>query len=54
MGIVDDGLGFDAEAKHGGHFGLTGMRERAAIIGATLEVSSAPGRGTEVWCSLVR
>ena len=31
-----------------GHFGLTGMRERAQAIGGTLEVSSAPGEGTAV------
>jgi len=31
-----------------GHFGLTGMRERAAAIGGALEVSSAAGAGTTV------
>ena len=31
-----------------GRFGLTGMRERAASIGGTLEVSSQPGEGTVV------
>jgi signal transduction histidine kinase/ligand-binding sensor domain-containing protein len=31
-----------------GHFGLTGMRERAAAIGGTLEVSSEPGAGTTI------
>lgn len=31
-----------------GHFGLTGMKERAANIGGTLEVSSASGEGTVV------
>ena len=31
-----------------GHFGLTGMRERAEAIGGTLEVSSAPDEGTTV------
>jgi signal transduction histidine kinase/ligand-binding sensor domain-containing protein len=35
-----------------GHFGLTGMRERAAAIGATLEVSSAPGAGTTIRLSV--
>jgi nitrate/nitrite-specific signal transduction histidine kinase len=30
------------------------MQERAAMIGATLEVNSCPGGGTEVWCSLER
>ena len=31
-----------------GHFGLRGMRERAARIGATLSVTSAPGKGTAI------
>ncbi len=31
-----------------GRFGLTGMKERAASIGGTIEVSSAPGQGTMV------
>jgi signal transduction histidine kinase/streptogramin lyase len=42
--ISDDGGGFDPEAPAPqGHFGLTGMRERAARIGATLAVTGAPG-----------
>ncbi len=36
-----------AEASPG-HFGLTGMRERAAEIGARLELSSAEGEGTAI------
>jgi signal transduction histidine kinase/ligand-binding sensor domain-containing protein len=31
-----------------GHFGMTGMRERAAAIGGTLEVKSAAGEGTRI------
>jgi signal transduction histidine kinase len=31
-----------------GHYGLTGMRERAAMIGAQLDVASNPDRGTQV------
>ena len=30
------------------HFGLAGMHERAALIGAALHVQSAPGQGTRV------
>ncbi len=49
--IRDDGrggaLGQTTESSQG-HFGLTGMRERATAIGATLEVSSAPGAGTTI------
>ncbi len=35
-----------------GHFGLVGMRERAAAIGATLTVDSMPGKGTAIRLSL--
>ena len=37
-----------APTRRGGHYGVTGMRERAALIGATLEVRSQPGGGTAV------
>jgi len=46
--IRDDGLGFDAGADFPGHLGLRSMRERAARIGGTLEVSSSLGSGTTV------
>jgi signal transduction histidine kinase len=46
--IRDDGLGFDAGADFPGHLGLRSMRERAARLGGTLEVSSSPGLGTTV------
>jgi signal transduction histidine kinase len=45
--VVDDGVGFDA-ATPGTGFGLGGMRERAALVGAQLSVRSDPGAGTEV------
>jgi signal transduction histidine kinase/ligand-binding sensor domain-containing protein len=48
--ISDDGKGgtpVDGQPAHGG-FGLTGMRERAAAIHGTLEVTSMPGKGTTV------
>jgi ligand-binding sensor domain-containing protein/anti-sigma regulatory factor (Ser/Thr protein kinase) len=48
--VRDDGRGFDprAAAKAGtGHFGLVGMRERAASIGSFL-LESRPGHGTTV------
>ncbi len=48
LDIVDDGLGFDPAAPPVGHFGLIGMRERAAAIGATLEITSAPGKGARL------
>ena len=48
--MKDDGRGFDAARRDdsGRHVGLAIMRERAHRIGATLEVKSAPGQGTQV------
>jgi signal transduction histidine kinase len=48
--IKDDGRGFDTTEAAGleGHYGLTGMRERAEALGGTLEVNSGPGRGTSI------
>jgi signal transduction histidine kinase len=52
LGVRDDGCGIDAAFVtpdgRPGHWGLRGMHERAARIGATLEVQSAAGAGTEV------
>ncbi len=47
--VRDDGCGFAAATESpAGHYGLTGMRERAAAIGGTLEVTSELGSGTTV------
>ena len=47
--IRDDGQGFEtADTPGAGHYGLTGMRERAATIAGTLEVTSEAGAGTTV------
>lgn len=46
--VVDDGTGFDPAHEPEGHYGLTGMRERAAKIGATIKFDSKPGVGTAV------
>ncbi|HSK87320.1 MAG TPA: histidine kinase [Anaerolineales bacterium] len=51
--VTDDGVGFvvpksPTELAPGGHFGLLGMRERADLIGARLEVQSEAGRGTHL------
>jgi signal transduction histidine kinase len=52
--IRDDGVGFEPVSVEPDRYGLPGMRERAEIIGAVLEVNSHPGGGTEIWCSLTR
>ncbi|MBV9701422.1 MAG: GAF domain-containing sensor histidine kinase, partial [Methylobacteriaceae bacterium] len=46
--VEDDGSGFAADIPAPGRFGLVGLRERARLIGGTLEVSSAIGTGTRV------
>ena len=48
--VADDGVGFAPErvVAPTGHFGLVGMRERAAQIGARLVITSTPGRGTRL------
>lgn len=46
--VVDDGIGFDPDHEPEGHFGLTGMRERATKIGATIKFDSKPGVGSAV------
>ena len=43
--VEDDGRGFAIERPG---LGLTGMRERAELIGGELEIASAPGAGTTV------
>jgi len=50
--IEDDGCGFDvtqlSRLVRDGHAGVTGMRERAEVLGGTLELTSHPGQGTAV------
>jgi signal transduction histidine kinase len=50
--VRDDGVGFDAsngaQLLREGHFGLAGMRERASLVGGTLNVMSVSGQGTTV------
>ena len=45
--VRDDGRGFRPEGRHAG-FGLVGMRERLAVVGGTLEITSKPGAGTRL------
>ncbi len=46
--ITDDGIGFDPalDPDRAGHYGLTGLRERAAQAGGSLELESAAGKGS--------
>ena len=47
--LSDDGRGFDPEkVDPTRRFGLQGMRERAQLVGARLDVASRPGAGTRV------
>ena len=50
--VRDDGKGIDPEVLRAGakegHFGLSGMRERAALVGGELTVRSTLEAGTEV------
>ena len=52
--IEDDGRGFEPTGmelgrESGSGLGLLGMSERAAIVGGTLEIESAPGTGTTIF-----
>lgn len=51
--IEDDGKGFDLVAVSRGvskseKFGIAGMKERAKLLGGSLDIDTAPGRGTRV------
>lgn len=48
LSVCDDGNGFQTSTVPHGHFGIRGMRERAAVVGGELEVCSTPGQGTSV------
>jgi signal transduction histidine kinase len=47
--VHDDGPGFDtAQAMAKGRLGLSGMRQRAEILGGSFDITSTPGDGTRV------
>ncbi|MBI1277361.1 MAG: GAF domain-containing protein [Anaerolineaceae bacterium] len=54
VNISDNGVGFDtteAEKKamdRGGHLGMINLRERAEMVGGTLRMESARGKGTSI------
>jgi signal transduction histidine kinase len=52
LSVSDEGRGFDRSAGRPDSYGLLGMRERAASIGAQLSIDSRPGHGTTVTCTL--
>jgi signal transduction histidine kinase len=53
--VRDDGRGIEPEvlaAGRQGHWGISGMRERAEVIGASLKLFSRAGAGTEIELSV--
>jgi signal transduction histidine kinase len=53
--VRDDGCGIDSntlQSGRDGHWGLSGMRERADRIGARLQLFSSPSAGTEIELSV--
>ncbi len=53
ISIVDDGVGFEPFAVVGDHMGLTIMGERAAELGADLDITSELGVGTSIRVDLL-
>ena len=45
--VSDDGTGFDATLPDAG-LGISGMRERAMLVGGEIEIDSEPNEGTRV------
>lgn len=49
LSVADSGRGFESERlERGPSLGIESMRERARLIGAELEIDTAPGKGTKV------
>ena len=51
--VRDDGVGFSGASGRVDSYGMRGLRERAAGIGARLEIESRSGQGTTVRCRLI-
>jgi signal transduction histidine kinase len=50
--VTDDGRGFDpARLAPGVHHGITGMGERAELLGGQLEIDSQSGVATTARCT---
>ncbi|MBN1160940.1 MAG: PAS domain S-box protein [Dehalococcoidales bacterium] len=59
MTVTDNGQGFEAPGKiegmvSAGRLGLMGMHERARLLNGTLQINSAPGKGTEILVNIPR
>ncbi len=52
LSVRDRGVGFAPDHRSEGHFGLEGMRQRAAVFNGILKIQSAPGKGTYVTVEL--
>jgi signal transduction histidine kinase len=50
--IRDWGVGFDAKAVQGNHFGLEGIRQRARLLGGKCSIRSTAGKGTRITVEL--
>ena len=63
--VEDDGTGFDPDAPPAAptrqpdgsgaprlHLGLLGMQERAALVGGSVQIESAPGAGTTIYVQI--
>jgi two-component system sensor histidine kinase UhpB len=48
LSVRDDGRGMNGEEPNARSTGIVGMRERAMLVGGTLKIESAPGKGTTV------
>ncbi len=48
--IRDNGTGFQSPRSSTG-MGIRIMRYRSSVIGATLDLKSAPGQGTQITCA---
>jgi signal transduction histidine kinase len=46
--VTDSGCGFDPAARTGSGYGSFSLRQRLGALGGSVELSSAPGRGTHV------
>jgi signal transduction histidine kinase len=50
--VEDNGVGFSPKKGSGmgnGELGLIGMRERASLVGGTIEIESNPGQGVTIF-----